>query len=98
MILTPRNDFVLVAPLKQSERTPGSIVLPEQSKEKPTTGTVVAFGPGKLSDDGKHFELVDMEVGQEVVFAQYAGAPFKYEGEEYLFLRQQDIIATIEGE
>ena len=92
--LRPLGDRVLVKPLGREETTKSGIVLPDTAKEKPQRGTVVAVGAGRLDDDGDRI-LVDLKVGEEVLFANYAGTEFKLEEEEFLILAEKDILAVI---
>jgi chaperonin GroES len=94
MNLKPLADRVIVKPVEKEEKTKSGIVLPDTAKEKPQEGLVVAVGPGKLSEDGKR---VDMEVknGDRVIYSKYAGTEWKDKGQEYLILRESDILARI---
>jgi chaperonin GroES len=75
--------------------TKSGIVLPDTAKEKPQEGTILAAGPGKIGEDGKR-EPMDVQVGQKVLYAKYAGTEFKVEGEELLIVSQKDILAIVE--
>ena len=90
--LRPLGDRVLVKPLGREETTKSGIVLPDTAKEKPQRGTIVAVGAGRLDDDRIP---VDVEVGNEVLFAKYAGTEFKLDDEEYLILAEKDILAVL---
>jgi len=92
--LRPLGDRVLVKPLGREETTKSGIVLPDTAKEKPQRGTVVAVGAGRLDDDGDRIQ-VDLRVGEELLFAKYAGTEFKLEEEEFLILAEKDILAVI---
>jgi len=92
--LRPLGDRVLVKPLGREETTKSGIVLPDTAKEKPQRGTIVAVGAGRLDDDGDRIP-VDVEVGNEVLFAKYAGTEFKLDDEEYLILAEKDILAVL---
>jgi chaperonin GroES len=94
MNLKPLGDRVIVKPMEAEEKTKGGIILPDTAKEKPIEGTVVAVGPGKVSDDGK---LIKMEVkaGDKVLYGKYSGTEVTVEGEEYLIMRESDIFAII---
>lgn len=94
--LKPLNDKVLVKRLEAEEVTKGGIVLPDSAKEKPKEGKVVALGDGKLLDDGKRAPF-QVQVGERVLFSSYAGTDVKVEGEEYLILSEDDILAVVEG-
>jgi chaperonin GroES len=92
MNLKPLADRVVVKPMVKEEVTKGGIVLPDTVKEKPQEGEIVAVGPGKLGDDGKRIEM-EVKKGDRVIYAKYAGTEWKYKGEEYLILRESDILA-----
>ena len=91
--LRPLGDRVVVRPTEKEEMTKSGIVLPDTAKEKPQEGEVIAVGPGKLGDDGK---ILPMEVkeGDKVLFAKYAGSEIKLDDQEYLILRDTDILAV----
>ncbi|HZS90253.1 MAG TPA: co-chaperone GroES [Chloroflexota bacterium] len=91
----PLGDRILVKPLSREETTKSGIVLPDTAKERPQQGTVVAVGSGARLKSG---ELRPLEVkeGQRVLFAKYSGTEFKIDNEEYLFLREPDVLAVIE--
>jgi chaperonin GroES len=92
--LNPLADRVVVKPAEAEETTKGGIILPDTAKEKPVEGTIVAAGPGKVSDSG---ELVKMsvKVGDKVLYGKYSGTEVTIEGEEYLIMRESDIFAVI---
>ncbi len=92
--LNPLHDRVVVKPLEAEEKTKGGIILPDTAKEKPVEGTVVAAGPGKISDNG---ELVKMTVkaGDKVLYGKYSGTDVTVDGEEYLIMRESDIFAIV---
>ena len=94
MNLKPLADRVIVKPMVKEEVTKGGIVLPDTAKEKPQEGEVVAVGPGKLGEDGKRIEM-EIKKGDKVIFAKYAGTEWKQGDEEYLILRESDIMAKI---
>ncbi|NLY11340.1 MAG: co-chaperone GroES [Firmicutes bacterium] len=95
MSLKPLSDRVVVKVLEAEEKTASGIVLPDTAKEKPQQGKVVAVGPGRYADDGK---VIPMQVkeGNTVIFAKYGGTEVKYQGEEYLILKETDILAIVE--
>ena len=95
--LRPLADRVIIKPQAKEERTKGGIYLPDTaSKEKPQQGTVVAVGPGRMLDNGKRV-AIDLSVGDQVVFAKYAGTEFKTEDEEeFIIISEKDIMAVIE--
>ena len=92
--LKPLADRVVVKPLVKEEVTKGGIVLPDTIKEKPQEGEVVAVGPGKLGDDGKRIEM-ELKKGDKVIYAKYAGTEWKQDDQEYLILRESDILAKM---
>lgn len=94
MNLKPLADRVIVKPIVKEEVTKGGIVLPDTAKEKPQEGEVVAVGPGKLGDDGKRVAM-EIKKGDKVIYAKYAGTEWKEKGQEYLILRESDILARI---
>lgn len=95
--LRPLGDRVVVKPLPREEVTKGGVYLPDTAtKEKPQEGTVLAVGNGRLLDSGDRVPI-DLEVGERVLFAKYAGTEFKSEeGEEFLILAEKDILAVVE--
>ncbi|TVR02051.1 MAG: co-chaperone GroES [Desulfovibrionales bacterium] len=95
MKLKPLNDRVLVKRLEGEEVTKGGIIIPDSAKEKPMKGEVIAVGPGKVSDDGKRAEMA-VAAGNKVLFNKYAGTEMKIDGEEFLVMREDDILAIIE--
>jgi len=94
--LKPLNDKVLVKRLEAEEVTKGGIVLPDTAREKPKEGKIIALGDGKLLEDGKRAPF-QVAVGERVLFSSYAGTEVKIEGEEYLILAEDDILAVVEG-
>ena len=91
--LQPLGDRVVVKPIKQEEVSKGGVILPDTaSKEKPQEGEVIAVGPGKLSDEGKRIAM-EVKEGERVIFAKYAGTEYKINDDEYLILRETDILA-----
>jgi len=92
--LKPLGDRVIVKPKAKEDVTKSGIVLPDTASEKPQEGSVLSVGPGRVLDNGKR---VDMEVkaGDAVLFAKYAGTEVKLDGEEYLVIRESDLLAII---
>jgi len=90
----PLADRVVVKPLEESEQMRGGLYIPDTAKEKPSQGEVVAVGPGKLSDEGTRLEL-DVKVGDKVLYGKYSGTDVTLDGEEYLILRESDILAIV---
>ena len=92
--LVPLGDRVVVKALEEEEITKGGILLPDTAKEKPQKGEVMAVGPGKLDEDGKRLPM-EVKKGDKVIYAKYAGTEVKIEDEEFLILRESDILAKI---
>jgi len=95
-LIKPLGDRVVVKVLEEEERTRGGIVLPDTAKEKPQRGEIIAVGPGAVRDDGSRTPP-DVAVGNKVLFAKYAGTEVKIDGDEYLILRETDILAVVSG-
>jgi chaperonin GroES len=93
--LKPLADRIVVKPMEAEEVTSGGIVLPDTAKEKPQKGEVVAVGPGKMLDNGKVVEM-EVKVGDVIFYSKYGGTEIKINGEEYVILRQDDVLAVIE--
>ncbi|MHB0959214.1 MAG: co-chaperone GroES [Pirellulaceae bacterium] len=94
--LQPIGDRVVVEREASEERTAGGIVLPDSAKDKPARGTIVSVGDGKLLEDGTRSKL-QVKVGDRVVFSSYAGEGFKIDDQELLLMREDDILAILEG-
>ena len=92
--LQPLGDRVVIRPAARDEMTKSGIVLPDTAKEKPQRGSIIAAGKGRRDDDGKRVEM-DVKVGDEVLFAKYAGTEFKLEDEDLLILSEKDILAVV---
>jgi chaperonin GroES len=95
MAVKPLDDRILVKQSEAEETTAGGIVLPDTAKEKPQRGKVVATGPGKMLDSGQRGEM-SVKKGDEVFYGKYAGTEIKIDGEEYVILRESDILAVVE--
>jgi len=91
-VLKPLSDRIVVKASEKEEVTKGGIVLPDTAKEKPQKGEVIAVGPGKVLDNGKVVPM-EVKVGDKVLFAKYGGTEVKVDGEEYIILRQDDVLA-----
>ena len=94
MKVKPLNDRVLVKRIEEVQVTKGGILIPDTAKEKPIEGKVIAVGPGKMSDAGVRMAL-QLKEGDRVLFGKYAGTEIKMEGEEYLMMREEDILAVL---
>jgi len=94
--IKPINDKVLVKRLEAESKTAGGIVLPDNAKEKPKEGTVVAVGNGRLLKSGERGQF-QVAAGDRVIFSSYAGTEIKVQGEEYLILSEDDILAIVAG-
>lgn len=92
----PLHDRVLVRRIEEVEKTKGGIIIPDTAKEKPAEGKVVAVGNGKTGDDGNKIPL-EIKEGDRVLFGKYSGTEVKVEGEEYLIMREDDVLGIIEG-
>ena len=91
----PMDDRVLVDPLEADERTSGGIILPDNAREKPQRGIVIAKGPGKLLDSGKRGEM-SVSVGDEVFYGKYSGTEIEFGADKYVVLRENDILAIVD--
>ena len=92
--VTPLGDRVLVKRLEPQNKTKGGIVLPETAQEKPKEGEIIAVGEGKVNEKGIRTPL-SVKVGQKIIFTSYAGTEIKIDGEEYLVMREDDLLAII---
>ena len=96
MKIRPLHDRVIVKRLEEERKTASGIVIPDTAAEKPEQGEIMAVGPGKRDDNGKHIAL-DVKVGDKVLFGKYAGQTVKVQGEELLVMREEDIMGVVEG-
>jgi chaperonin GroES len=94
MKMKPLGDRVVIKPAEAEEKTKGGIILPDTAKEKPVVGEVVAVGPGKVADDGKKI-VMEVKVGDKVLYGKYSGTEVTIEGDEYLIMRESDIFAIV---
>ena len=92
--LKPLGDRVVVKPKAKDEMTSSGLVLPDTASEKPKEGSVLSVGPGRMLETGKRVEM-DVKVGDAVLFAKYAGTEVKLEGDEYLVIRESDLLAVV---
>jgi chaperonin GroES len=94
MNVKPLADRVVVRPLGAEEKTAGGIIIPDSAKEKPQKGEVVAVGPGKASDTGEKVAM-ELKNGDKVLYGKYSGTEVTIEGEDYLIMRESDVLAVI---
>lgn len=90
----PLGDRVLVKPLEAEDKTKGGIILPDNAKEKPQEGKVVAVGKGKVSEDGK-VQPLEVKAGDKVLYGKYSGTEIKVDGEDHLIVKEEDILAIL---
>jgi chaperonin GroES len=95
MKIRPLQDRILVRRLEEEDMSKGGIIIPDTAKEKPSEGLVVAVGKGKVTEDGKKLPL-DVKKNDRILFGKYAGTDIKIEGEEYLIMREDDVLGIIE--
>jgi len=95
MNLRPLQDRIIVKRVEEETKTAGGLFIPETAKEKPQRGKIVAAGNGKKTEDGKVMPL-DVKIGDVVLFGKYAGTEVKVDGEDYLMMREDDILAVVE--
>jgi chaperonin GroES len=96
MNLRPLHDRILIKRIEEKETVKGGIIIPDTAKEKPQEGEVVAVGNGKKEKDGKVVPL-DVKAGDRILFGKYSGAEIKMDNEEYLILREEEVLGIIEG-
>jgi chaperonin GroES len=94
-LIKPLGDRIIIELVESEEKTASGIVLPDTAKEKPQEGKVVAVGTGRVLDNGERVAL-ELTVGDRIIFSKYAGTEVKYQGTEYLILRENDILAVVE--
>jgi chaperonin GroES len=95
MKIRPLHDRVIVQRIAEEEVTKGGIIIPDTAKEKPQEGKVIAVGPGKILDSGTKVSM-DVKAGNKVLFGKYSGTEIKIDGEEYLMMREDDILGVVE--
>lgn len=95
MKIRPLHDRVLVQPILEKEVQKGGIIIPDSAKEKPIEGRIKAVGEGKLNEDGKRTKL-SVKIGDKVLYGKYAGTEIKVDGEDYLLMREDDILGIIQ--
>jgi len=95
MKIRPLQDRILVQPIKDKEVRKSGIIIPDSAQEKPIEGRVKAVGAGKVGDDGKRVAL-DVKVGDKVLYSKYGGTEIKIEGDDFLLMREDDILGIVE--
>ena len=90
----PLHDRLLVKRIEETETVKGGIIIPDSAKEKPQEGEVIAVGNGKILDNGNKVEL-DVKAGDKILFGKYSGTDIKIDGEEYMILREDEVLAVI---
>ena len=91
---TPLGERIVIKPMEQEAQTRGGILLPDTAKEKPQEGEVIAVGPGRPADDGSRIPM-ELSVGDKVIYSKYAGTEYEDGDEEYLIMRESDVLAKI---
>jgi len=94
MALRPLHDRILVQRIEEGEQKVGGIIIPDSAKEKPQQGKVIAVGQGKVKDDGKRQPL-DVQDGDTILFGKYSGQEIKIDGEDYLIMREEEVLAIL---
>jgi chaperonin GroES len=93
---TPLHDRILVRRVEEAATTRGGIIIPDSAKDKPQEGEVVSTGKGKINEDGKVFPL-DVKEGDRVLFGKYAGTEIKIDGEDYLIMKEEEVLGILSG-
>jgi len=93
--IRPLGDRILVKRIEEAEETRGGIIIPDTAKEKPMQGDVIATGPGRVLDDGK-LQKMELKAGDRILMSKYAGTEVKIDGEDYLILREDDVLGIIQ--
>jgi chaperonin GroES len=96
MQVRPLHDRILVQRLEEGEQQVGGIIIPDSAKEKPQRGTVVAAGAGKVNDEGKRLAM-DVKTGDIILFGKYSGQDIKFDGVDYLIMKEDDVLAIDAG-
>jgi len=96
MTIRPLHDRILIQRLEEGEQKIGGIIIPDSAKEKPQQGKVIAAGSGKTKDDGKRIAL-DVTPGDRILFGKYSGQEIKLDGEDYLIMKEDEVLAIVEG-
>jgi chaperonin GroES len=93
---TPLHDRILVRRVEESETTRGGIIIPDSAKDKPQEGEVISVGRGKSNDEGKVFPLA-VKAGDRVLFGKYSGTEIKIDGEDFIIMREEEVLGILEG-
>lgn len=96
MNIRPLHDRVIIKRMEEERTSPGGIVIPDTAAEKPIRGEVIAVGKGKIMENGE-VRALDLKVGDKVLFGKYSGTEVKVDGEDLLVMREEDVMAVIEG-
>lgn len=96
MKIRPLHDRVIVKRLEEERTSPGGIVIPDSAAEKPSQGKIISVGKGKILEDGS-VRALDVKVGDKILFGKYSGTEVKMDGEELVVMREEDVMAVIEG-
>ena len=96
MNVRPLHDRIIVKRLEEEEQRVGGIIIPDTAKEKPQQGRVIAAGGGKTTDEGKRLPM-DVKAGDTILFGKYSGQEIKLDGQEYLIMREEEVLGVIEG-
>jgi len=94
MAIRPLSDRVLVKPIEKEDERIGGLIIPDTAREKPQEGEIIAVGSGKLMEDGRR-QVPSVNVGDKIIYGKYAGTEIKHDGQEYLIMRADDILAKI---
>jgi chaperonin GroES len=94
--LTPLHDRIVVRRIEEAETTRGGIIIPDSAKDKPQEGEVISVGKGKSNEEGKTFPL-DVKAGDRVLFGKYSGTDIKIDGEDFLIMREEEILGVLSG-
>lgn len=92
--ISPMADRVVIAPLEETEEMRGGLYIPDTAKEKPQQGTVVAVGPGRMNDDGERIPM-EVSTGDRVLYGKYAGTEVSLDGDDYLIVKESDVLAVL---
>ncbi len=94
MNVKPLSDRIIIRPLEAEEKTAGGIIIPDNAKEKPQKGEVVAIGAGKIADSGQKIEMT-LKAGDKVLYGKYSGTEVSIDGTDYLIMRESDVLAVL---